>query len=100
MAQYTVTFDQKCTIWDRNTVTVVADSLQEAIDKVAKAAEKHSWVDSDPDITYEESSELYETAEPLSILENAGADTIEILDPSTREVIWDNVNKYSKSYKF
>ncbi len=97
MAKYTVTFDQKCTIWDRNTVSVEANSQEEAIAKVAKAAEKYTWLDSDPDIIYEESSELYETAEPLSIAENNGADTIEILDPSTREVIWDNVNKYSSN---
>ncbi len=99
MAEHLVTFDQKCTVWVRNTVSVEANSYQEAVDKVGKAAKKYLWVDSIPDITYEESNELLETEEPLTIQENSGADTIEILDPRTKDVIWDNVTGYVKNDK-
>ncbi len=97
MAEHLVTFDQKCTVWIRNTISVEADSYQEAVDKAGKAAKKCLWVDSDPDITYVESTELIETEEPLTIQENNGAATIEILDSRTKDVIWDNVAGYVKN---
>lgn len=100
MAHFNVTFDQKCTTWVRNVVDVVADSQQEAIDKLAKAALHSDYIDIDDDITYEESVELCENEEPMSIKENNGCSTIEILDPRTKDVIWDNVDMYNKSYKF
>lgn len=99
MSEFSVTFDQKVTAWERNTVTVEAESQKEAIEKVAKAAKFSQYIDIDDDITYEESVILYETEEPLSLKDNEWEHTIEILDPRTREVIWDNVDEYSSNYK-
>lgn len=95
MSNFYVTFDQKVTVWVRNVVTVNAKSQQEAIEKVGKAIEHSDYADVDEDITYEESSELVETEQPMSIKDNAGCATVEILDPKSKEVIWDNVDKYN-----
>ncbi len=100
MPQFSVTFDQKVTAWVRNTVTVKAESQKEAIEKVAKAAKFSQYVDIDNDITYEESVELWETEEPMTVETNEGEHTVEILDPRTREVIWDNIDEYSSNYKY
>lgn len=95
MDKFRLKFDQKCTTWISNTVLVEADSEEEAIDKLAKSALTTEWIGVDKDITYEDAVELGDTEEPLPLSENGGMPTVEIYSPSTGEIIWNNVDKYS-----
>lgn len=85
-----VVVDEKVTIWRRNIVEVRdCDTLEEAQKKLIGILKKDdgTWAD---DIIDEEI--LFDTEETMSVEENDGNCTIEVLDENKYKTIWTNTD--------
>lgn len=78
--------DQKCTIWERGSFEIEADSYEEAL-KIVKELEEKKRSYNDLDVRYEF---LYETSEELKPEENGYESTIEIFSEDNNETIYTN----------
>lgn len=91
--KYTISVDEKVTAWIRRNVKVEADDYDEAVLKVIKDIEKYSTVNEYLEDSM--SDYLLDTEEPMTVKENGGYDTIEVLNEQG-DMIWNNVDKYLK----
>ena len=81
-----IDLDQKCTVWERRTFTVTDEELEVLKEKV----KTDTLTDSDYcnfDIEY---SQVEETTEEMSLLENDGQTTIDILLSDNGESVAQN----------
>lgn len=69
--EYKLYVDKKCTVWERETFLVEADTQVEALEKIEK-------LDSEAYGYFTEAETLYDTMSELSPEENNGEATIEI----------------------
>jgi hypothetical protein len=93
MSDYYIHVDEKVTTWLRHTVKVEnCSSYKEAVEKVIKAIQDDNLYSSDS-VEPVDSEELCDTETSMTIEENEGFHTVEILDEEYQP-IWDNVNKW------
>ncbi len=99
MKTFYVTLDEKVITWVRNTVQVKnCNSYREAVKKVVDSINSNEGIYcSNSDIYTVDSEELCDTEEPMSVSENEGFPTVEILEK--HNVIWNNVDRYIKKSK-
>lgn len=97
MSNFYIKVDQKVTIWMQNTVAVEADSKDEAIKQLANDLKSRGVCQ----LNIMESEVLYETEEPITVKDNDGEPTIEIIDKykdgygsDGYGVVWDNVDGF------
>lgn len=84
-----ITFDQKVTTWIRHLVQVRGVSTrEEAIEKVKQSILRDN-IFTDPDIFPVDLHELVDCEEPMTVEENGGESTIEILG-NKNQPIWNN----------
>lgn len=98
MSNFYIKVDQKVTTWIRNTVAVEADSKEEAIKQVIKDLKDKDVYQ----LAVMDSEELCETEEPLTVKDNDGEPTIEIMDHYkdgyglySYGVVWNNVDEFN-----
>lgn len=91
--KYTISVDEKVTAWIRRNVEVEANDYDEAVLKVIKDIEQHDAVDEYLEDSM--SDYLLDTEKPMTVEENEGYDTIEVLNKQG-DIIWNNVDKYLK----
>jgi hypothetical protein len=97
MSNFYIKVDQKVTAWISNTVVVEADSKEEAIKQLANDLKSRGVYQ----LSIMETETLYETEEPLTVKDNNGNPTIEIVDKykdgyglDGYGVVWDNVDGF------
>lgn len=83
--------DQKVTCWARTEFIISADTQEEADIKAKKMAINDSYFDDDD--TMAEYSLLYETEELMTVEENKGHHTFELIRQSDNQTIYTNGNK-------
>lgn len=86
MATFQFHTDNKVTMWERATFEIEADTYNQALNKALECAKNSRY----PDMTDYET--LYDTAEPMSVLDNKGVATLELYHVTNRmgEPVWDN----------
>lgn len=88
MAKYSFYIDTKVTVWERSHRSIEANSEEEA-KEIAKSIFKDDWGQNEI-----ESETLYDTQESMSVEENNGYSTVELIWPlgdSTKDtLIMDN----------
>jgi hypothetical protein len=95
MNEFQFSIDTKQTIWERTNFYIKADSLEEAKQKLSKVVESDGidgvremiW---DEDL-YAESEHLYDTAETMSVGDNGGMPTEELMCMEDDQIIATNV---------
>lgn len=85
---YPIKVDTKVYTWIRHTVEVEANSINEALCKVINNIKKNQDLFNNEDLTIVSSEELMDTEEQMSVDNNAGCSTIEVL--YNNKVFWDN----------
>lgn len=85
---HSIKVDTKVYTWIRNTVEVEADSINEALCKVINSIKKNQDLFNNEALTIVSSEELTDTEEQMSVDDNAGCSTIEVM--YNNKVIWDN----------
>ena len=81
--------DEKCTIWTRERFEIKAETYEQAVQMV-KEMEKDLLKYDGIQVSWEE---LPETLETLSVEDNNGLNTIEIVSEDTDEIIYENGDK-------
>jgi hypothetical protein len=97
MSEFHFSIDVKQTIWERTNFYIKAESLEDAKKQVSKLVETNS-IDGLTDMVWKEdldaSSELlYETAETMSVEENCGNPTEEVMCLEDDQIIATNVQE-------
>jgi hypothetical protein len=95
MNGFRFSIDVKQTIWERTNFYIKADSLEEAKEKVSKLIETNG-IDGLSDMVWKDyldvdSEILYETAETMSVEENGGNPTEEVMCLEDDQIIATNV---------
>lgn len=98
--KFYVILDEKVTTWVRHKIQVKhCACYNEAVEKVIQAINSNMGIYcADTDVCPMDSEELCDTEEPMTVSENGGFDTLEILDKNY-QVTWDNVNGYAENNK-
>lgn len=86
--EYIIVYE-KVTTWLRHVVGVKADSQQEALTKIIDCYKEGDDIFSEDDMEIITSENMPETEESMTVSENGGVATIEVVD-RTGQVIWDN----------
>ena len=73
--EYNFKLDVKCTIWERSNICIEADSFEEATKIVQEKIIDNSYM---MDAEYNEI--LYDTLDSMTVEQNGGYSTIEIMD--------------------
>lgn len=84
MEDFNFYIERKCTVWERESFSIAAESKEEALKEVMTTIEDGE----DFDRSFVE--EIYETIEYLSPSNNKGFSTTELYDTVTEELIWEN----------
>ncbi len=84
METFELNYDEKITVWVRRKYSIKAETLEQAIDDI-NAEAVDNW----------DAETIHETEEYMSVKENGGQPTAEILNDDG-ETIWDNVNLFGK----
>lgn len=94
MEQFMFYQDEKITCWERNTFLVKAESYEKALEFI-KSLEGEDLRSHEEDgiLEFLDCETLYETAEYMSLNENNGQVTLEVLD-SNYDVIYNNEQKH------
>lgn len=90
MGNFYIQVDQKVTTWTRSTIKVEANSYEDAVKEVIEKC-KGNQLSNDLEIF--DSEVLYELETPLTVKENHGNPTMEIMNGD--QVIWNNVDKFN-----
>lgn len=88
MDKFKFYIDRKLTTWEREFVSIEAETFEEAKTKIITTVEADDFF---PD-TYIET--LYDCSVYLSPRDNDYCATVEIYENDYNELIWDNGNKY------
>lgn len=88
--EYYIKADEKVTTWVRRTFAVTASSKDEAVQKVVRCYKKGGDpCNDDDDIRGVDSEELCDFEEPMTVEENGGCPTVEVIDGGNG-TIWHN----------
>lgn len=91
MEKHYVRVNEKVTTWLEHTFQVAANSEDEAINKIIDCYKRGDDPFCEKEIYIVDSQEMVECETPISIKENDGFSTIEVL--KNKKVIWENGNK-------
>ncbi len=91
MKSFNYHIDRKYTIWEKDKYVVYANSKEEADKLINQEFEDPSYVEQrevlnskKEGISFVETNSLYDTMEPISIEENEGCSTIELIDENNK----------------